>query len=67
MENEVNQIPILNMSGDYKLYKELRTKMGPITVHTLDLWFKVLNIDKIQNDANTIKWVAYDGNFKPAK
>jgi len=65
MENEVNQIPIQSMI--HKLYKELKTNMGPITVHKWDLWFKVLKIYKIQNDANIIKWVAYDGNFKPAK
>lgn len=41
--------------------------MDAITVHTLDLWFKVLKIYKLQNDANILKWVAYDSNFKPAK
>lgn len=55
------------MVGNNKLYKELKINMDPVTVHKLDLWFKVLKIYKLQNDANILKWVAYDSNFKPAK
>lgn len=67
IEKEVNQIPIQNMVGDSQLYKEHKTNMDPITVHTLDLWFKVLKMNKIQNDAKILKWVAYDSKFNPAK
>ena len=66
IEKEVNQIPIPNLVGDKKLYKELKINMDPMTVHTLDLWFKVLKMYKIQNDANIFKWIPYDRNFKPA-
>ena len=41
--------------------------MDPVTVHTLDLWFKVLKMYKIQNDAKILKWVTYDSKFYPAK
>ncbi len=67
IEKEVNHIPIQNMVCDRQLYKELKINMDPITVHTLDLWFKVLKIYKIQNDAKILKWIAYDSYFNPAK
>ncbi len=43
------------MIRNNKLHKELKNNMDPITVPMLDLWFVILKIYKIQNDANILK------------
>lgn len=67
IEKEVNQQPIQNIIGDKELYKKLRKNIDPITGHTLEIWFKILKIYKCYNDSKSLKWLAYDSNFKPAQ
>lgn len=41
------------------MYKQFKTNIDPIIVHTFDMWFKVRKRPKIQNDVKMLKWVTY--------
>lgn len=64
MEEEYGGCPIQNIVGDEETYKT-KNEIDSITRFTLKLWFHIIKKYKIQKDANLLKWVAYDSNFKP--
>jgi len=67
MERAFGEYPIQSIIGDKDTYKKIKNHMDPITLFTLELWFKIVEIHKIQEDINILKWVAFDSNFVPAR
>uniref|UniRef100_A0A3Q3ASL9 Reverse transcriptase domain-containing protein n=1 Tax=Kryptolebias marmoratus TaxID=37003 RepID=A0A3Q3ASL9_KRYMA len=66
MEKEFGGYPIQSVIGDEDRYERIKKNMDPITVFTLDLWFKTLKKHKIKKEMKVLRWVAYDSDFKPA-
>ena len=67
MEREVNGQPIQNLMGDRKAYKENKQHIDPITLFSLDIWYKIVKKYKLEEEIKVLKWIAFDSTFMPAK
>lgn len=67
MEKQLGEYPVQSIIGDEETYNVIKNQVNPITMFTLKLWFSIIKKHKIQKDTNSLKWVAYDSKFKPAR
>lgn len=67
MEREFGEYPIQSIVGDKDTFNQIKKHMDSITVFTLELWFKIVKVHRIQEDTKVLKWVGFDSNFAPAR
>lgn len=67
LEIQLGGYPLQSIIGDEDTYKVIKNQINSITMFTLKLLFSIIKKYKIQKDANSLKWVAYDSKFKPAR
>lgn len=67
MERRLHEQPIQNMLGDEQTFKKMKSQLDPIIKFTLEIWYKRVKKQKLDEDIKVLRWVPFDSKFEPAK
>lgn len=66
IEISQSDVPIQTLLGDRKRAGNLADSLDPVTLFTLQIWFKTVKRLGLGKEARVLRWIAFDPDFVPA-
>lgn len=67
IETSIFNFPIQRSIGESKIKVSIEENSNPIVRFTLEKWYTVVKLLKLEMDLLLLKWILYDNTFIPGK